>query len=151
MQLRPVESKWEEIGDALSISQDKLKTIKNSTTGKDLDCLVEMCDEWIKKVFDRECQPTWRAVGRALVRADCQELAKDIKGIYDTGAVQASLRLVKQLACNRLSAQVGLSPTSPSPPLPSLTFIASNCHKISVALVEYQSATRDLQLVFGNS
>jgi hypothetical protein len=80
-----VQSKWDEIGKALNLTEDNIQHIRNTTSGEDYDCLVEICDEWLRSLHSRNMTPTWRAVSKALNRAGCKELSKEIKDIYKTG------------------------------------------------------------------
>ena len=87
-QLRPVQSKWKVIGEALNISREVLEDIQASCAPEeDLVCLVEMCDKWIKTLLGYNLQPTWQAIGKVLVRVDCQRLSKEIMDIYKTGII----------------------------------------------------------------
>ena len=85
LQLHAVQCKWNEIGKALNLTEDHIQRIRSTTSGEDYECLVEVCDEWLRSLQSRKMIPTWRAVSKALHRAGCLELSKEIKDIYKTG------------------------------------------------------------------
>ena len=83
--LRGMCSKWEEMANELSVPKEKIEYIRKATNGIAFDSLVEVCDWWMKFLYDRKSQPTWKAIGKALKRIGCPELAKEVMEIYKTG------------------------------------------------------------------
>ncbi len=87
IQIRDIASKWEDLGVALDIPYTKLQEIMKMRDRGDLQCLIEVCDCWLKAQFDSRVTPTWTSISTALLRIGSDELSKEIKEIYKTGNV----------------------------------------------------------------
>ena len=83
--IRDTASKWEQMANELSVPKKEIEYIKRTTGGEDYDSLVEVCDWWIKWLYDKHSQATWRAVSKALKRIGYPNLAKEVMEIYKTG------------------------------------------------------------------
>ena len=83
--IRDVASKWEQLANELSVPKKEIEYIRQTTGGEDYDSLVEVCDWWIKQLFENKSQPTWKAVSKALKRIGFPDVAKEIMEIYKTG------------------------------------------------------------------
>ncbi len=73
------------MANELSAPKKEIDYIRKTTGGEDYDSLVEVCDWWIKWLYEKNSQPTWRAVSKALKRIGFPDLAKEIMEIYKTG------------------------------------------------------------------
>ena len=85
IQLRDISSKWLELGTAFELSHDLLHSIRTKCDGKDFDCLIEVCEAWLRSFHASQSHPTWKAVSKALDRIGCNQLSKELSEIYITG------------------------------------------------------------------
>ena len=81
IQLREISSKWESLGEHLNFSASILLQIKNIANGSDFNCLVELCDKWLRDVYN----PTWKMVADVLILIGEEKLSSELLHIYDTG------------------------------------------------------------------
>ena len=81
IELRDVAPKWEELGRYLKFSATDIQQFKHVCNGIDFDCLVELCDNWLKKTEN----PTWKFIGQIMEEMGEQELSEEILNIYNTG------------------------------------------------------------------
>ena len=83
--IRDTASKWEELANELTVPKKDIERIRKATKSDSYDSLVEVCDCWITRLYDKQSQPTWRAISKALKRVGYPDLAKEIMEIYKTG------------------------------------------------------------------
>jgi len=58
-----------------------LEKLEHSGPGPDYDCLVELCDAWLKQTK----KPTWRLIVDAVNKLGNKKLEQEILNIYTTG------------------------------------------------------------------
>lgn len=83
--IRDTASKWEQLANELSVPKNEIDNIKRTTGGGDYEALVEVCDWWIKWLYEKNSQATWRVISKALKRIGYPNLAKEVMEIYKTG------------------------------------------------------------------
>ena len=93
IQLRQIASKWESLGIDLNFSASTLLELKNTANGSDFNCLVELCDKWLRDVYN----PTWKMIAHALKEIGEDKLSIELLQIYDTGI------FILQIKCDILN------------------------------------------------
>ena len=79
IQLKPqVVTKWKQFAEAVGLSN----IIKELSQYSEDECIVEVFDQWLKS---HPTKPTWRNVADVLNDIGLQQLAKDIRKVYQTG------------------------------------------------------------------
>ena len=81
IQLKPaVSDKWYQFGKAIGTEEELLD---KCTQLQPEQCLVEILDDWL----NNHKQPTWNKITEALTKIGLDQLALDIKCVYDTGII----------------------------------------------------------------
>ena len=81
IELRDIAPKWEELGRHLQFSATDIQQFKHISNGIDFDCLVELCDNWLKITE----KPTWKFLAHIMEKMEEQQLSEEILNIYNTG------------------------------------------------------------------
>ena len=82
IQLKPsVTDKWFEFGEAIGVNKEVLETCIRYPSDQSL---VEILDNWLR---NHSGQPTWNEIAEALTNIGLEQLARDIKIIYETGII----------------------------------------------------------------
>ena len=81
-QLKGVQSKWREFGEALFVPSTYIEQIEAHYTSDAAAGLTEVIDYWIRNCSG---QPTWRELANALRLVGESNLAKEFLEIYETG------------------------------------------------------------------
>ena len=80
IQIKPeVTPNWYQFGKAIGVDE---KVLDRCIPYPPEESLVEVCDNWLR---NHSGKPTWREVAEALGEINCQQLAFDIKKVYETG------------------------------------------------------------------
>ena len=91
VQLRPVQSRWKELADALRVPETYIQQV-DDMCGKDhASSMTEIIDYWMRSCGGR---PTWRELADALKRIKEDSLAQQLMSIYDTGGRLSQWQLV---------------------------------------------------------
>ena len=79
-ELHEVRTKWRKIGTQLEIPQETLKSIGRQNDDSGL-AFMEMVDEWIKRMKDRDREPSWVDIVRVLESRSVDErrLARNLR------------------------------------------------------------------------
>ena len=72
-ELYPVTSKWEKLGEALGLDEDRLDEIFTNNQSEE-ECLRDMLEVWFKKSY----KPTWWKVANALHAIGEGQLAEQL-------------------------------------------------------------------------
>ena len=79
IQLKPqMTSKWKEFANVVGLSNIIKQLVKYSPD----ECIVEICDQWLKSQPNK---PTWRDVANVVREIGFYQLANDIMMAYKTG------------------------------------------------------------------
>ena len=81
-QLRPVQSRWKELAEALRVAETYIQQVDEMYSKDHTSCMTEIIDYWMRSCGSR---PTWRELADALRRIKADSLAQQLMSIYDTG------------------------------------------------------------------
>ena len=82
IQLKPtVTDKWYQFGEAIGVHKEILEECTRYPTDQSL---VEILDNWLR---NHSGQPSWKEIAEALTKIGLQELACNIKSVYETGDI----------------------------------------------------------------
>ena len=119
--------RWKDIGLALRLHPDTLKTIKSDCQDSK-SCLCEVLTEWLKKLYDtnRFGQPSWRLLVAAVGhpsggndRALAEQIAKRHNGKCRGNVYSLLCHLIQKRMCIHFCLLFYLSSASPSSPVMS--------------------------------
>ena len=82
---------WRSLGRALKLPEEEVEGF-GSHCSSDFDCLVEVCDAWLKHQRDEDAVPSWLTIVTALEQINAQHLAEEIrKAVYSKCKVHAPI------------------------------------------------------------
>ena len=67
----------------------EIAVLETCTQCSDEEATVEVCDHWLRNHMG---QPTWREVAKALIHVGFQQLATDIKKVYEIGMMKTGMK-----------------------------------------------------------
>lgn len=76
-----VTDKWYQFGKAIGINKELLD---KCTQFSPKQSLIEILDNWL---MNHNGQPTWNEIANALEEIGLEQLALDIKSVYETGII----------------------------------------------------------------
>ena len=82
VQLRPVQSRWKELADALRVPETYIQQVDDKCGKDHASSMTEIIDYWMRSCGGR---PTWRELADALKRVKEDSLAQQLMSIYNTG------------------------------------------------------------------
>ena len=77
-----VTDKWYQFGEAIGVNKELLNKYSQYPPEQNL---VEILDDWLR---NHSGQPSWNEIAEALEEIGLQQLAFDIKNVYETGIVE---------------------------------------------------------------
>lgn len=74
-----VTDKWYQFGEAIGVNKELLEKCTQYPPDQSL---VDILDNWLR---NHSGQPTWNEIAEALIQIGLEQLALDIKTVYETG------------------------------------------------------------------
>ena len=84
MQLKYVREDYQKFGEAAGIDAETMKNITDHVSTSE-EGMVEVCDLWMQKCWQKNVTPSWSGVAEILTRIGRKDWAKKIVKVYTTG------------------------------------------------------------------